>query len=90
MKVHIRNFKSIQNVEEEFRRVNILIGPSNSGKSNLLEAFFVYGIPHVVYELKRAGKGLWPARIYGIINSCARVSKPDHFEGYVLLLESTE
>ena len=36
--LEIRNFKSVENVELSCRRVNILIGEPNTGKSNLLEA----------------------------------------------------
>ncbi len=37
-KLLIRNFKSIVSVEIDCKRLNILIGPPNSGKSNILEA----------------------------------------------------
>ena len=36
--LEIRNFKSVENVELACRRVNVLIGEPNTGKSNILEA----------------------------------------------------
>ena len=36
--LEIRNFKSIEHVELSCRRVNVLIGKPNTGKSNILEA----------------------------------------------------
>jgi len=40
-KLQIKWFKSIENIEFEPGRINILIGPNGSGKSNLLEAIGV-------------------------------------------------
>lgn len=37
-KIHIKNFKSIYDLEIEVGRVNLFIGENGSGKSNLLEA----------------------------------------------------
>ncbi|MEA5458938.1 AAA family ATPase [Arcicella sp. LKC2W] len=37
-KVSIQNFKSLKDVTLELQRVNLLIGPNNSGKSNFLKA----------------------------------------------------
>lgn len=37
-RVHIKNYKSIEEVDFQARRVNVFIGEPNSGKSNLLEA----------------------------------------------------
>lgn len=37
-KIHIQNFKSINDLEFEVGRVNLFIGENGSGKSNLLEA----------------------------------------------------
>jgi len=45
MRVSIRNFKSIENAEFELSNINILIGPTNAGKSNILEAIHLYGLP---------------------------------------------
>lgn len=37
-KVHIENFKSIESIDLNCKRINIFIGPPGSGKSNILEA----------------------------------------------------
>ena len=37
-RLEIRNFKSIEHLDIECRRVNVLIGEPNTGKSNILEA----------------------------------------------------
>ena len=36
--IHVENFKSLKNITLDLQRVNLLIGPNNSGKSNLLKA----------------------------------------------------
>ena len=36
--LEIRNFKSVEHVELSCRRVNVLIGKPNTGKSNILES----------------------------------------------------
>ena len=43
MKVYIQNFKNIRYVEFELSTVNVLIGPPSSGKTNILEALYLYG-----------------------------------------------
>lgn len=42
-KIKIQNFKSIKDVELKLGKVNLLIGPNNSGKSNLLKALEFFG-----------------------------------------------
>src|ERR1700733_8953317 len=37
-KVHIKNFKSVYNLELDLGRVNVFIGENGCGKSNILEA----------------------------------------------------
>ena len=37
--IHIENFKSLKNVSLDLQRVNVLIGPNNSGKTNFLKSF---------------------------------------------------
>jgi predicted ATPase/plastocyanin len=37
--VHIENFKSIKELDLDLKRVNVIIGEPNTGKSNILEAF---------------------------------------------------
>lgn len=43
-KVSIQNFKSLKDVTLELQKVNLLIGPNNSGKSNFLKALERYSI----------------------------------------------
>ena len=38
MRLSIRNFKSIQKLDAEGPRINLLAGPSGAGASNILEA----------------------------------------------------
>ena len=49
--LRIQNFKSIKDVEMKPRRVNILIGEPNVGKSNILEAISLLG--GMVYDKKK-------------------------------------
>jgi AAA15 family ATPase/GTPase len=42
-KVSIQNFKSLKDVTLELQKVNLLIGPNNSGKSNFLKALESFG-----------------------------------------------
>ena len=42
-KNHIQNFRSLKDVSLHLLDVNLLIGPNNSGKSNLLKAFEFFG-----------------------------------------------
>lgn len=42
-RIHIENFKSLKNVTLDLQPVNLLIGPNNSGKSNLLKALEFFG-----------------------------------------------
>jgi len=49
--LRIQNFKSIKDVEMKPRRVNIIIGEPNVGKSNILEAMSLLG--GMVYDKKR-------------------------------------
>lgn len=37
-RLHIENFKNLQNIEAEFDRLNVIIGPNGCGKSSLLQA----------------------------------------------------
>ena len=45
-KLEIRNFKSIQHLNLDCRRINLFIGHPNSGKSNLLEALALFSLPY--------------------------------------------
>jgi predicted ATPase len=42
-KIHIQNFKSLKDVTLDLQPVNLLIGPNNSGKTNLLKALVFLG-----------------------------------------------
>jgi AAA15 family ATPase/GTPase len=42
-KLRIRNFRSLRDVEMNLQQINLLIGPNNSGKSNLLKALEFFG-----------------------------------------------
>lgn len=45
--VRIQNFKSLKDVTLDLQKVNLLIGPNNSGKSNFLKALEVCGVQFV-------------------------------------------
>jgi len=54
-KVHIKNFKSIKDLEFDCSRVNIFIGEPNTGKSNILEAIGIFTLPNMpdFYQISR-------------------------------------
>ncbi len=54
----IENFKSIKRLETDCKRINILIGEPNSGKSNFLEslAVFAYCYANTLHDLVRFEK----------------------------------
>ena len=41
-RVSIQNFKSLKDVTLDLQKVNLLIGPNNSGKTNFLKALELY------------------------------------------------
>lgn len=48
--IHIENFKSAKNVElTDCKRINLLIGKPNVGKSNLLEALSLFCLPFLKF-----------------------------------------
>lgn len=52
--IHIENFKSAKNVRfEDCKRINLLIGKPNVGKSNLLEALSIFCLPFLKYLKKK-------------------------------------
>lgn len=52
--IHIENFKSAKNVElTDCKRINLLIGKPNVGKSNLLEALSLFCLPFLRYLKKK-------------------------------------
>ena len=45
--IHISNFKSLKDVTlDQCRRINLIIGKPNVGKSNLLEAMSLFCLPY--------------------------------------------
>ena len=47
--VSIKNFKSVKSVTlSDCRRINVLIGRPNVGKSNILEALALFDVPYMV------------------------------------------
>ena len=49
--VHIANFKSLKSVTlSDCKRINLLIGKPNVGKSNILEAIGLYSLPYIEYN----------------------------------------
>lgn len=49
-RIEIKNFKSIKHIVlEECKRINLLIGKPNVGKSNILEALTVFSLPYARY-----------------------------------------
>jgi len=51
-KLHIKNFKSIKDLEIDCARVNVFIGEPNTGKSNILEAVGIFSIGHEETPIK--------------------------------------
>jgi hypothetical protein len=50
--VEIEGFKSIQKLRLECRRINLFIGPPNTGKSNLLEGLGIFCLHYAPAELR--------------------------------------
>lgn len=46
-KLSIKNFKSIKELDFAPKRINILIGAPNVGKSNILEALSLFNVPYI-------------------------------------------
>ncbi len=44
--LHIRNFKSVKDLEIKCKRINIFVGKPNTGKSNILEALSLFCAPY--------------------------------------------
>jgi AAA15 family ATPase/GTPase len=51
-KLEIKNFKSIKHLETDCKRVNVFIGKPNVGKSNILEAISLLGVPYSTTDEK--------------------------------------
>lgn len=57
--VSIKNFKSLKSVTlDDCRRINVLIGRPNVGKSNLLEALAMFDVPYMVNTSHKSLKNL--------------------------------
>lgn len=57
--ISIRNFKSVRSVTlSDCRRINVLIGRPNVGKSNILEALALFDVPYMVNTSGRSLKSL--------------------------------
>ena len=44
--VRFRNFKSLKDYTVHLRRMNVLVGPNNAGKSTILDAFHAMAAAH--------------------------------------------
>lgn len=57
--VSIRNFKSVKSVTlSDCRRINVLIGRPNVGKSNILEALALFDVPYMVNSSNKSLRNL--------------------------------
>ena len=57
--VSIKNFKSVKSITlSDCRRINVLIGRPNVGKSNLLEALALFDVPYMVNTSNKSLKNL--------------------------------
>lgn len=57
--VSIKNFKSVESVTlSDCRRINVLIGRPNVGKSNILEALALFDVPYMVNSANKSLKSL--------------------------------
>ena len=57
--VSIKNFKSVKSVTlSDCRRINVLIGRPNVGKSNILEALALFDVPYMVNTSSKSLKNL--------------------------------
>lgn len=55
--VHITNFKSLKDVTlSDCKRINLLIGKPNVGKSNILEAIGLFSLPYIKYNAGKNNK----------------------------------
>lgn len=66
LKVIVKNYKSLRDIEVEFDKLTILIGRNSSGKSNFLEAlqlFFYQFTPELTKEVPGCTDYLWHNRV---------------------------
>ena len=85
IKVSIENYKTIDSLQLDIKPVTILVGPPNTGKSNILEALYIAGIPGKLYMAPKEyedGEGLFCKRD-GAIGRVLRLADPiDIFPDY--------
>ncbi len=55
MKLWLKGFKTFDQLSLTLKPLTVLIGPPASGKSNLLEALALLGLPHKILMLKKTG-----------------------------------
>ncbi|MEB3778910.1 MAG: ATP-binding protein [Desulfurococcales archaeon] len=85
IKVSIENYKTIDSLQLDIKPVTILVGPPNTGKSNILEALYIAGIPGKLYMAPKEyedGEELFCKRD-GAIGRVLRLADPiDIFPDY--------
>ena len=54
-RLHVKNFKSLRDVDVELAPINVLVGPNMSGKSNILD---VFGFLHQVFFPQPGTQGI--------------------------------
>ena len=72
--LHIRNYKSINQLDLDCSRINILIGEPNSGKSNILEALdlsYLSRMMGINEGNQKAGKELIDLKVFFRVNKVA-------------------
>ena len=57
IKVSIENYKTIDRISFTIKPVTVLVGPPNSGKSNILEALYVAGVPGKLFMASKEYEG---------------------------------
>ncbi|MCL4558677.1 MAG: AAA family ATPase [Deltaproteobacteria bacterium] len=88
-KIHIKNYKSLKDVDLELNKVNVLVGPNMSGKSSLLDCFkFLSNICNLAYGVNGAlnirggfAEIVWKGEESGPISFSVTVElAPDEYE----------
>jgi hypothetical protein len=86
IKVKINGYKSIETLQLNIKPVTVLVGPPNSGKSNILEALYIAGLPGKLYMAEKEyekAKKLFCERD-GSLGRVTRLSDPlDIFPDYM-------
>jgi len=80
LKLTLKNFRGIKEGSLEFKRVNIMIGGNNSGKTTVLESLFLAPNPlrYVPYGVSKSAVGVLND-VHSTLNSAANISL---FHGY--------